>query len=205
MGLPMLTKQHTWAFLTVAALVTCGSARGDDSTLVAKPILPPPNGEIVTQSYIDDAPLYNPGNSSPGVSAAANGSAGNSAAANASPTRPNGSNNSANSKPPQPMTANEMVRRHLGTPQVVPSGPQRSTNGWSFGATKPASVVTPSTNVPAEPTVSRGEPRWPRAAVRSRIRRRPPRPIPLPSRPPTARHATRVLCRSVCKRFVTRP
>lgn len=178
MGLPMFNKPRTFALLTLAVFA-CGSARGQNVAAVDKPLLPPPpSGDVVTQSYTDDAPLYNPSGSTANTSAPAganstaakgaassgtsNSATAKSASSNSASSNSTSSNSAANSatpqtqptQPQQTMSANEMVRRHLGTPQPVWAKPQ-ITAGTKSVAAHPVSVPSAALTVP---TVSIGQP-----------------------------------------------
>jgi uncharacterized repeat protein (TIGR01451 family) len=139
----MFSKLRGGAFFTCMALLAAASARGQDSAPIAKPLAPPsPSGEIIVLGYSDDAPLYSPGSNA----STTNGSATTSK----STSTPNSSTPSSAANSSQPMSANEIVRRHLGTPEVAPPAPATV----SKTAAKPTSGAT---KLPSEPTVSSGQ------------------------------------------------
>ncbi len=138
----MFSKLPSLSIFTSVALLMAGLASGQDSAPVAKPLPPPaPTDKVVTQAYIEDAPLYNPGASNTGTSSTAKAGAMNSGTTNSSTA----------TKSPQPMSANEMVRRHLGTPELAPPSP---TAAPRTAAKTPANAA----GVPSVPVVSSGEP-----------------------------------------------
>ena len=139
----MFSKLRGGAFFTCMALLAAASAHGQDSAPTAKPLVPPaPSGEIVVLGY-DDAPLYSPGTNASTASGSATTSKPTSTASSSTP-------NSSTATSPQPMSANEMIRRHLGTPELAPPAPATPT--------KIAPKASASaTNMPSEPTVSSGQ------------------------------------------------
>jgi uncharacterized repeat protein (TIGR01451 family) len=147
----MFSKLRGPAFFACLALLVAALARGQDSAPTAKPLVPPaPTGEIIIQSYVDDAPLYNPN----GSAAAPSGSSKDGTATNSSTPKSSSANNSGTAKAPQPMTANEMVRRHLGTPEIAAPAPNPS----SKAASKTSGATGGTIKAPAVPTISSGQP-----------------------------------------------
>ncbi|HEX3999069.1 MAG TPA: CARDB domain-containing protein [Pirellulales bacterium] len=165
----MFTKRQSWSALTVVTLLVCGSAAASDFAPDAKPLAPPAvDSEIVVQSFTDDAPLYNPtGGSSSGSTSGSSSVSGSQAHSNST----TGANSSAASTVQQPMSANEMVRRHLGTPEPVPSSP-KPVHAVSISPPKSSPAAGGSMNVSiqagvsaSQPTVTRGTAAGPSVAA----------------------------------------